>query len=86
MLRIETSFQDTPDGDYYFVLNYRGRSLAEQLEELDLKGGAIVLLYEADCNFETEATLLVNYKHPMMTESALWARAIRPSPVDPEGE
>jgi hypothetical protein len=77
MLRVETSFQDTPGDGYYFVLLYGGRPLRDQLDELGLKDGAHVILYEDDCDFETEATLLFNYKHPMMFERILWARTER---------
>jgi hypothetical protein len=80
MLRVETSFQDTPGNGYYFVLIYRGAPLAEQIDELGLKDGDRVMLYEDDCNLETEATLLTDYKHPMMTGKALWARAVPPPP------
>ena len=75
MLRVETSFQDTPDVGFYFVLQYKGRLLGEQLEELGLKHGDKVILWEEDCDgFEMEATLLFDYNHPMMFEPALWAR------------
>jgi hypothetical protein len=76
MLRVETSFQDTPGDDFYFVLRHNGRPLSEQLDELGLKDGDTVILWEEDCgDFEMEATLLVDHKHPMMFERALWARA-----------
>lgn len=78
MLRVETSFQDSPGDDFYFVLYYNGRPLREQLEELGLKDGDKVILWEEDCgDFEMEATLLFDYKHPMMFERALWAKAER---------
>jgi len=77
MLRVETSFQDSPDGVFYFVLWYRGRPLSEQLEQLGLRDGDKVILWEEDCgDYELEATLLFDYKHPMMLEKALWAKAI----------
>ena len=75
MLRIQTSFQDTPGDDFYFVLYYRDRPLVEQLNELGMKSGDSVMLYEDDCDYETEAILLFDYKHPMMFEPALWAKA-----------
>ena len=77
MLRVETSFQDTPGDGFYFVLQYKGRPLNLQLEELGLKNGDKVILWEEDCgDFEIEATLLLDYKHPMMFERALWAKAV----------
>jgi hypothetical protein len=76
MLRVETSFQDTPDGKFYFVLRYKGRPLVDQLEKLGLRDGDNIVLWEEDCgDFEMEATLLLDYQHPMMFEPALWARA-----------
>lgn len=74
MLRVETSFRDTPGDDWYFVLLYEGRPLAEQLDALGLRDGDKILLWEPDCDFEVEATLHFNYKHSMMYEAALWAR------------
>ncbi|MGH6941157.1 hypothetical protein [Hypericibacter sp.] len=75
MLRVETSFQDTPGDDHYIVLYYNGRPLEEQLQELGLKDGDAVILWEPDCDYTVEATLLFAYKHPMMLRPALWARA-----------
>ncbi len=76
MLRVETSFQDTPGDDFHFVLQYKGRPLSEQLEELGLMDGDRVILWEEDCgDFEVEATLLFDYEHPMMFERGLWAKA-----------
>jgi hypothetical protein len=49
MLRIQTSFQDTPGDGYYFVLLYEGRELSSQLDQLGLKDGDTVLLWEPDC-------------------------------------
>jgi hypothetical protein len=78
ILRVETSFQDTPGDEFYFVLYYQGRPLREQLEELGLKNGDKIILWEEDCDgFEMEATLLFDYKHPMVSEPTLWARAER---------
>jgi hypothetical protein len=78
MLRVETSFQDTPGDGYYFVLQYNGRPLEEQLTELGLKDGDSVILWEEDCgNFTIDATLLVYYQHPMMLKPRLWAREKR---------
>jgi hypothetical protein len=69
MLRIQTSFQDTPGDGYYFVLLYQGRELSTQLDELGLKHGDTVLLWEPDCgDYIVEATLLFNYQHPMLLE------------------
>ena len=45
MLRIQTSFQDTPGEDFYFVLYHGEKPLAEQLTELGLNNGDSVLLY-----------------------------------------
>ena len=46
-------------------------------DELSLDNGDKVILWEEDCgNFEIEATLLLDYKHPMMFERALWAKAV----------
>jgi len=75
MLRIETSFQDSPGDEFYFALRYKGSPLHEQLAELGLKDGDKVILWEEDCDFETEATLLFDYEHPMMFGRALWAKA-----------
>jgi hypothetical protein len=78
MLRIQTSFQDTPGDGYYFVLLYQGRELSTQLDELGLKHGDTVLLWEPDCgDYTVEATLLFNYHHPMLLEPGLWAKEIR---------
>jgi hypothetical protein len=77
MLRVQTSFQDTPGDDYYFVLSHAGRPLSEQLGELGLKDGDAVLLWEPDCGgYTVEAVLLFDFKHPMMFERGLWARAV----------
>ena len=76
MLRVKTSFQDTPGDDFYFVLRYRGRPLSEQLEELGLRNFDKVILWEEDCgDVEIEATLLFDHEHPMMFGPALWAKA-----------
>jgi len=76
MVRVETSFQDTPGDGFYFVLFHLGRPLCEQLEELGLKNGDEVILWEEDCgDFELQATLLFDYSHPMMVGPALWAKA-----------
>jgi hypothetical protein len=75
MLRVQTSFQDTPGGGYYFVLYYNDRPLQEQLNDLGLKNGDVVLLWEPDCDYTIEASLLFDYEHPMMFEPRLWARA-----------
>jgi hypothetical protein len=76
MLRIQTSFQDTPGDGYYFVLLYEGRNLGDQIDDLGLKDGDTVLLWEPDCGGHTvEARLLFNYRHPMMPgEVSLWAK------------
>jgi hypothetical protein len=79
MLRIETSFQDTPDDEFYFVLQYAGRPLSEQLAELGLKDGDNVILWEVDCDLELQATLLFDFKHPMMSGGTLLARKVRGS-------
>ena len=79
MLRVQTSFQDTPGEGFYFVLYYRNKPLAEQLNELGLDNGDSVMLYEDDCDYEAEAVLLFDYKHPMMFGKALWAKA-KPKP------
>jgi hypothetical protein len=75
MLRIQTSFQDTPGGGYYFVLLHDGRNLSDQIEELGLKDGDTVLLWEPDCGGHAiEAKLLFDYHHPMMSEPMLGPR------------
>jgi hypothetical protein len=76
MLRVQTSFQDAPGDGYYFVLFYNDRPLEEQLNDLGLKDGDTVLLWEPDCgDYTIEATLLFAYRHPMTFEPMLWARA-----------
>jgi hypothetical protein len=76
MLRVQTSFQDTPGDGHYFVLLHDGRDLKTRLDELGLKHGDTILLWEPDCgDHEVEAVLLVDYRHPMMSAPALWARA-----------
>jgi hypothetical protein len=76
MLRVQTSFQDTPGDGYYFVLYYNDRPLEEQLDDLGLKDGDSVLLWEEETgDFTIEATLLFAYRHPMAFEPKLWARA-----------
>ncbi len=76
MLRVQTSFQDTPGDGYYFVLLYDERPLVEQVETLGLRDGDAVILWEPDCGeFTVEAVLLFNFNHPMMFEPALWAKA-----------
>jgi hypothetical protein len=76
MLRVQTSFQDSPGDGYYYVLIYNDCPLHEQVDDLALKDGEIVLLWEPDCGDHTlEATLLFNYQHPMVFEPSLWARA-----------
>ncbi|MBY6242858.1 hypothetical protein [Methylosinus sp. Sm6] len=78
MLRVETGFQDSPGDGFYFVLQYKCRALTEQIEELGLEDADKVILWEEDCaGFEMEATLIFDYKHPMMLERTLWARAER---------
>ena len=77
MLRIQTSFQDTPGDGYYFVLLYQGHELSSQTDQLGLKDGDIVLLWEPDCgDFTVKARLLFDYQHPMMPKCALWAKEI----------
>ena len=77
MLRIQTSFQDTPGDGYYFVLLYDGRSLSDQIDDLGIKDGDRVLLWELDCaGYTVEARLLFNYCHPMTSEPRLWAKEI----------
>lgn len=76
MLRVQTSFQDTPGDGHYFVLLYEGRDLNAQLDDLGLKDGDTILLWEPDCgDYTVEAILLVEYQHPAMLRPALWARA-----------
>ena len=76
MLRVQTSFQDTPGDGYYFVLVYNGAPLAEQVDALGLKDGDRIILWEPDCgDYTVEATLLFGYLHPMTLEPMLWARA-----------
>jgi hypothetical protein len=78
MLRVETSFQDTPDGEYFFVLNFNGRPLSEQIDALGLKDGDTVILWEEDCGgYTPEATLLFDFRHPSLHEPGLWAKAKR---------
>ena len=78
-LRVETSFQDTDGEGHYFVLFYKGRPLSEQLEELGLKDGDTILLWEEDCGgYTLEATLLVDFLHPAYSERKLWARSLQP--------
>jgi hypothetical protein len=77
MLRIQTSFQDTPGDGYYFVLLYEGRNLSDQINDLGLKDGDIVLLWEPDCEgYTIKARLLFNHRHGMMSEARLWAKEI----------
>jgi len=77
MLRVQTSFQDTPGEGFYFVLYYNDRPLEEQLNDLGLKDGDAVLLWEPDCgDYTKEATLLFAYQHPMALKPQLWAREI----------
>jgi hypothetical protein len=77
MLRIQTSFQDTPGEGYYFVLLYQGRDLSIQIDDLGLKNGDTVLLWEPDCgDYIVKATLLFDYRHPVMDRVALWAKEI----------
>jgi hypothetical protein len=76
MLRVQTSFQDTPGDGHYFVLLYQGCDLKPQLDNLGLKDGDSILLWKPDCGDTTvEAILLVDYRHPVMPQPALWARA-----------
>jgi hypothetical protein len=78
MLRIQTSFQDTPGDGYYFVLLHGGRNLSDQVNDPGLKDGDTVLLWEPDCgDHSVEARLLFNYRHLMMMGKAmLWAKKI----------
>ena len=76
MRRVQTNFQDTPGEGYYFVLLYDERPLVEQVQTLGLRDGDPVPLWEPDCgDFTVEAILLFNFKHPMMREPGLWAKA-----------
>lgn len=76
MLRVQTSFQDTPGDGYYFVLLYDGAPLSDQVEALGLKDGSKVILWEPDCgDYEVEATLVFNHQHSMTSEPKIWARA-----------
>lgn len=76
MLRVETSFQDSPDRIHFFALYYEGRPLEEQLAALGLRNGDKVILWEEECDYEVEATLLFDFRHPMgMPYPALWAKA-----------
>ena len=77
MLRVQTSFQDTPGDGYYFVLLYQGRNLSDQIGELGLMNGDTVLLWEPDCgDFTVEAKLLFDFCHPMTSDVGLWAREV----------
>jgi hypothetical protein len=72
MLRVQTSFQDTPGDGYYFVLVYDERPLVEQAETLGLRNGDAVILWEPDCgDFSVEAVLVFNFEHPMKLGPAL---------------
>ncbi|QEX20737.1 hypothetical protein FRZ61_06560 [Hypericibacter adhaerens] len=76
MLRVQTSFQDTPGDGYFFVLYHNDRPLQEQLNDLGLKDGDTVFLCDPECgDYTIEATLLFDYRHPMSPEPGLWARA-----------
>jgi hypothetical protein len=77
MLRVQTSFQDTPGGGFYFVLLHDGQNLSDQIDDLGLKDGDTVLLWEPDCGGHTvKARLLFNYRHPMTDKAMLWAKEI----------
>jgi hypothetical protein len=45
MVRIQTSFQDTPGDGHYFVLLYNERPLVEQVGTLGLRDGDAALLW-----------------------------------------
>jgi hypothetical protein len=80
MLRVQTSFQDTPGDGYYFVLLHDERPLVEQVKTLGVQDGDAVILWEPDCgDFTVEAVLLFAFKHPMMPEPGLWAKAKLPN-------
>lgn len=77
MLRIQTSFQDTPGDGYYFVLVYGGRNLSDQIHDLGVRDGDTVLLWEPNCaGYTVRARLLFDYRHPMTNEPKLWAKEI----------
>lgn len=76
MLRVETSFQDTPGDGHYFALTYAGQPLAEQLGELGLRDGDRVILWEPACDLEIQAVLLFDFHHPMTFAPKLWARDV----------
>jgi len=47
-----------------------------ELDNLGLKDGDTVLLWELDCgDYTEEATLLFDCHHPMTFEPCLWARS-----------
>jgi hypothetical protein len=75
-LREATSFQETPGDGYYFVLLHDERPLTEQVETLGLRDGDAAIWWGPDCgDFTVEAVLLFDFKHPMMLEPGLWAKA-----------
>jgi len=87
MLRVQTSFQDSPGDGYYFVLIYNGHPLEEQLEVLGLKDGDVVLLWEPDTgDYTEEARLVFDFQRPMTFEPGLWARAIDRQPSSQQEE
>jgi len=75
MLRVQTSFQDTPGDGYYFVLFYNDQPLEGQLSDLSLEDGDTVLLWDPECDdYTVEAVLLFSFQHPLDYWPRLWAR------------
>ena len=78
MLRVQTSFQDTPGDGYYFVLLHDERPLVEQVETLELRDGDAVLLWEPDCgDFTVEAILLFDFNQTQTVPRAAAFSAFR---------
>ena len=61
MLRVFTDFNATTNDDLCWLLIFREKHLAEQIDQLKLRRGERIILFQDDDDFEVVATLDVRF-------------------------
>ena len=74
MLRIYCDFNDETEDHMCWILSYDGKPVDEQINQLGLKEGDRVLLYQDEDDFEVEGTLRFDQRHSYFVGEKLCAR------------
>lgn len=61
MLKVWTDFNSSTNGDVRWLLKFRENDLAQQIDELELRSGDRIILFQDADDFEVVATLDVRY-------------------------